>query len=145
MKNKLILCIGFLLFFTVIAIAQPCQGCGPRTMPTITANAAASFNSETFNVSGAHKGFSIDVLCTETGGTSDGTIIIQATNNTNWSTLTSTDFGNQISFLTNDTLTIVDAAVWKVSIDNPTFLKYRIQVLGTASDTTDVTATWVRK
>lgn len=87
---------------------------------------------------------SFDVLCTEVDGTSEGTLVLQGRNSSNatWQTLTSTDFGNQISFGTNDTLTIADAAAWKISIPNATFYEYQFLSSGGSGDTTQLDIWW---
>ena len=84
---------------------------------------------------------SIDVLCSNVAGTSEGTLVLQGRNHSSgtWQTLSSTDFGNQISWTAASTLTVVDAAAWKISIPDATFRYYQFASTGGAGDTTAVT------
>lgn len=89
--------------------------------------------------SGSYQSLSIDLVCTQIGGTSEGTIVLQGGNTTStYSTLSSTDFSNNVSYLTNDTLTVADAAVWKIIIDKPAFRYYNLRAVGGVGDTTQV-------
>jgi hypothetical protein len=83
---------------------------------------------------------SFDVLCSNVAGTSEGTLVLQGRNHSSgtWQTLNN-DFGDQIAFNVNDTLTVVDNAAWKISIPNATFRNYQFISTGGSGDTTAVT------
>lgn len=103
-----------------------------------TLNGNETVNFSTISVTRDYQSLSFDVLCTELGGTSDGTLIVQGRNGNdgNWTTLTTSFLAHSLEVSPNDTLTITDAAVWKAVIKEPSFSQYRIQGAGTASDTT---------
>ena len=112
-----------------------------------TLNGAETVNFTTISASGSYATLSLDVECTELGGTSDGTLILQGRNGSasEWTTLTSTYLATWGNFSPNDTLTITDGAVWKVELHDPGFLNYRVQGLGTSGDTTLVDIRWLVK
>ena len=115
---------------------------------TLNGNEFVAFPPVGFiSVTGQYRTLSIDVTCTELGGTSDGTIILQARNGADaeWSTINSGSFSNYVNFLSNDTLTITDGAVWKIEVHEPGFTQYRLYGDGTASDTTKVELWWALK
>lgn len=103
-----------------------------------TLNGNETVNFTTISVTRDYQSLSFDVLCTELGGTADGTLIVQGRNGNdgNWTTLTTAFLAHSLEVSPNDTLTITDGAVWKAVIKEPSFSQYRIQGAGTASDTT---------
>lgn len=85
----------------------------------------------------------VSVVCTELGGTSDGSLYLQGSSDgTNFVTLTETT--GKFNFYANDTLTIIDGATWLINIEK-TFNYYRVKGTGTASDTTLVTINWSKR
>lgn len=81
---------------------------------------------------------SLQALCTNTGGTSDGTIWIEASvDGKSWETLTTT--AGLFYGFPNDTLTILDAAVGMWVIEDNPFPYVRFVATGTASDSTLIT------
>jgi hypothetical protein len=102
---------------------------------------------------GSYNSLSISALCSELGGTSDGTLTLYGSNDgTNWvfvngaadshiltaspkASLTGTDM-NQI--------TITDALVANWVVD-PAYRYYRVAGVGTTADTTQVNITYVYK
>ena len=143
MKKLIIL----LSIFVVFMLAWPAEAQKVRQLADVQVDAAETIVSETITVSGGYASLSVDILCTEDGGTSDGSIVFQGRNGAsgNWTTINDDWLSTQVEFLTNDTLTIVDAAVWKVSVVPATFKEYRFSVTGTASDTTTVTFYYIIK
>lgn len=94
--------------------------------------------------SGLYSSLAIDVVASEVGGTSDGTIVLQGGNSlSSLSTLTDSDFGGSISWLSNDTLTVVDGAKWLIKIQDPAFRYYRLVATGTSGDTTALSIKYV--
>ncbi len=86
----------------------------------------------------------IQALCTEVGGTSDGTIRLeQSTDGISWEDFT--DEAGLLKSYPNDTLTIVDGAVGKWIIQKTLDYQYRLAVTGTASDTTLIIAKYIWK
>lgn len=126
-----------LLVFAVVAIAANAQ-----IWKTVTATEAdSSKGAETDyiyipNVGGFDgvKDLSIQTLCTQLGGTSDGTITIQkSVDGTSYkSMLTSVDTDLIAS---NDTLTITNGAVLTFRLKTYAY-KYRLKVEGTSGDST---------
>lgn len=83
-------------------------------------------------------GVTIQALCTNIGGTSDGTLILEGSvDNTSWETIVDDDL--VMTAYPNDTLTIVDAAVVQWVVLKNAWKYYRITGAGTASDTTLIT------
>lgn len=141
---------NIVLILFVLTVAFQANAQKKYQYDTLNGNETVNFPSDVgyISVTGDYSALSIDIDLTEIGGTSDGTLILQGRNQYNgttdgsWSTLTSADFGSWINYLTNDTLTITDGAVWKVEIHDPGFNQYRIQGAGTASDSTLVELHW---
>lgn len=80
----------------------------------------------------------IQALCTELGGTSDGTLRLQGSvDGTSYNFITSID--GKFDFYPNDTLTITDGAVIQCLITNSPFNYYRWSGSGTSGDTTLIT------
>jgi hypothetical protein len=95
--------------------------------------------AETVNFSAMAGLKTAQVTFTQLGGTSDGTMNLQASNDgTSYASVVATD---QIRFVGNDTLTITAASVWLVSNEEQ-YPYYRFTGTGTASDTTLVTIKW---
>jgi len=126
--------IAILLFacFAITANAQWYE-----TIPADTLNGAETVNWDTPIITGSFEYITIQAHCTELGGTSDGTMILQGSvDGEVYQTLT--DASGIIKGFTNDTLTITDGAtqIWTVT-DNP-LNYYRVAGTGTADDTTYV-------
>jgi hypothetical protein len=129
MKN-LVLILGF-MFLSLVGFSQ-------RLAPIDTLQ-----GNETVNFSNLLNATAIQAVCTELGGTSDGTLRLQASlDGTNFNFVTET--AGVYEFYPNDTLTITDGAVWLVNLENSPFPYHRIVGAGTASDTTEVTITYRR-
>lgn len=79
------------------------------------------------------------VTCTQLGGTSDGTLLLQGSSNgTSFVTLTE----GVVHFYPNDTLTITNGAVWIIDASASHFNYYRVRGAGTVGDTTLITIDW---
>jgi hypothetical protein len=105
------------------------------TVDTVKGDETVNFNIACMN--GGYSELVVQALCTQVGGTSDGTIVLErSVDNSSWETVTAlTDI---IVGWPNDTLTIVNAAVGLWSIREPLGC-YRLSATGTASDTTKIT------
>ena len=99
--------------------------------------------NETVNFEGMRGASQFQALCTQLGGTSDGTLLLQGSvNGSNYVTISTTS--GLLTFFPNDTLTITDGAVWLIDIKDNPFRYYRVVGAGTSSDTTLITITWVK-
>lgn len=86
----------------------------------------------------------IQALCTQIGGVSDGSLILEGSiDGTSYETITATE-GLLYAF-PNDTLTITNGAVGTWVLRDSPWIKYRIQGGGTSGDTTKVTIKYVYK
>jgi hypothetical protein len=100
--------------------------------------------NETVNFTSMQDAKQIQVVCTQLGGTSGGTLVLQGSpDGVNFSTISSTS--GLFNFYTGDTLTITNGATWLINIEKPAFSFYRIKGAGTASDTTNVTINWSKR
>lgn len=83
----------------------------------------------------------IQALCTQLGGTSDGTLLLKGSvDGVTYVTLSETT--SKINFYPNDTLTITNTAGWLIKLDENLFNYYKVVGGGTASDTTLITIKW---
>lgn len=98
----------------------------------------------TGQITGGYETLTIQALCTQIGGTTDGTLTLQGSvDGTSYVALT--DATGFVKGYPNDSLTMTNGAVtsW-VILDNP-YNDYRLKIAGTASDTTKITAKYVYK
>ena len=84
----------------------------------------------------------ISALCTQLGGTSDGTLILEgSTDGTTYVPLVET--AGLFRFYPNDTLTVTNGAKWLIIFEAKSQLKsFRVKGTGTANDTTYVGIEW---
>lgn len=83
------------------------------------------------------------VLCTEVGGTADGTLVLQgSTDGTTYVTVS--EKAGEFSFYPNDTLTITDGAGWLINITGDPFNYYKVVGAGTTGDTTAIDIEWAK-
>ena len=86
----------------------------------------------------------IQALCTQTGGVSEGTLILEASvDGISYETLTTTD--GFLYAYPNDTLTIANGAVGTWVLKDSPWIKYRLQGTGAANDSTKITIKYVYK
>lgn len=96
-------------------------------------------------VKGDYDKLTIQALCTDVGGTPDGTLILQGSvDGTSFINL-APETGVYVYRPNNDTLTITAAAIQTVEITNPGFAHYRWKVTGTANDSTLITTKYIVK
>ena len=97
--------------------------------------------AETVNFATMQNAEEVQVLCTELGGTADGTIRLEGSVDAiSWEALLETQ--DTYNFYPNDTFTVVDGAVMIINIKDDPFLYHRISGAGTTSDTTIITIKW---
>lgn len=106
-------------------------------------------DAETVNFTAMYKPSEIHVLCTEVGGTSDGTITLQGSvDGSSFVNVQPTArllyyFPDDTADLTGYTWDISDAASLIIAIEDlAPFSYYRLQGVGTSNDTTTITITW---
>ena len=87
-------------------------------------------------------GITIQALCTQLGGTSDGSLVLQGSAD-GTSYLTINDDDVTMTAYPNDTLTITNGAVVQWVILKNAWKSYRIKGVGTASDTTLITPKYI--
>jgi hypothetical protein len=138
---------GILFAILAICMIEPAtaqSGTVKHIYDTLNGNETVNFS--TIQVSGVYNSLALDIECTELGGTSDGTLRVQARNGSNaeWTTLSDYYF-NTFKAYPADTTTITDGVVMKVEIEFPSWREYRVQGIGTASDTTLVDIYYVFK
>lgn len=133
----------FISLFFVLAIFANAQKGLPVSIAsdTVNGNETIYFETETFS---QNWDLTIQVLCTNIGGTSDGTIRLeQSVDGNSWETVT--DEVGYLKSYPNDTLTILNAAVGQWVLSGTPVYKYRLAVAGTASDSTLITPVYIRK
>lgn len=130
--------------FIVCVLSLKAQTGTVRTFATNdTLQGAETVNFGPLTISGSYNALTIQALCTEIGGTADGTLWIDVSvDGTSYETLTESDGAD---FFPNDTLTIVDAAVWTLTIKDAPWKYYKIVGTGTSGDTTLITTKYILK
>lgn len=137
--KKLFLILVSVFVFIVITNAQVV-----RSVVDDTIKAAETVNFGAIRSSTSAGMLTISATCTELGGTSDGTLILQGgTTATDYITIVETT--GVFNFYPNDTLTITDGAIIHVVINDSPFKYYRWQGAGTSADTTIVSPTYMKK
>ena len=95
-------------------------------------------------ITGGYSTLTIQALCTQVGGTTDGTMTLQGSvDGTSYTPLT--DESGLVKGYPNDSLTMTNGAVQSWVIQGTPYNYYRIKVAGTASDTTLITPKYVYK
>jgi hypothetical protein len=79
----------------------------------------------------------------EVGGTSDGTGILQAANDTIYATINTVE--GAVTTIPNDTITIVDGLLQTYWLYGTPGNKYRVELTGTTGDTTRIISNYIRK
>jgi len=138
--KKLVL-IFALAILGVAASAQAGVG-RVKSLAIDTLTAATTDTSAVAYISGSYAAITFQALCTELGGTSDGSLRLEGS-------------VDGLSYLTlqegvgyaypNDTLTVTDGAIWQFKVNDAPFKYYRVIGLGTANDTTLVTLKYLLK
>ena len=138
--KKLMIILSFALI-GFVSFAQKGRPVTFATADTLNGNETVYFTSPVFT---GYETILVQALCTQVGGTSDGTLTLQGSvDGTSWVALT--DETGRLKGYPNDSLTITNGAVtqWLIT-DNP-FFKLRIKGAGTASDSTLITTKYIRK
>lgn len=129
----------FVLTLSIVALAGLNNPVNAQVLQKLDTMEGVTVANIDIPVSGSYASLSLDLLFTEVGGTSDGTVVLQGGNTlSTLTTLTTADFGNFISYSSNDTLTVTDGGQWLIDIKDPAFRYYRLVATGTTGDTTAV-------
>ena len=142
MKKLIIL----LSIFVVFMLARPAEAQRVRQLADVQVDEVETLFSDVITISGGYATLSVDILCTEDGGTADGNIQLQSRNGSNgtWTYMGEFFSGNFLEITDADSImTITDAAVFRVVLTPAPFLEYRFAVVGTVSDTTTVTFSYL--
>lgn len=115
-----------------------------KSVAVDTLNGSETVNFTLSSITGSYESVAIQALCTEIGGTSDGTLILQGSVD-GTSYITMTDVVGVLTSYPNDTLTITNGAVVQYVVHDNPFNYYRVQGGGTASDSTLVTVKYTYK
>lgn len=127
----IILCVGF----TVNA----------QRSITVASNGTTVANSTTMQ-----DPIEIQVLATNVGGTTDGTLTLQGSvDNTTFQNIQPTAgsyiyFPDDTTDLTGYTWTMTDGGSLLIGLEKRPFTYYRIRVAGTVNDTTTLTIKWIK-
>ena len=137
--KKLFSLIVCLVAFVALAQAQTVVASGSDTLK---GNETVNFTPVVSSTSSGV--LTMQALCTEIGGTSDGTLLLQGSvDGISYQTVNT--LTGIFDFQPNDTLTITDGAVMQAIIRDSPFKYFRWQGAGTASDTTLITPKHHRK
>ena len=139
MKKLLIM-----LVFAVVAMAASAQRGSVKSLPAVSIEGAETVDLGTIVATGNYRAIDIQAVCTETGGTADGTIILKGSVD-GLSYITIQDAAGLLKAYPNDTLTITDGAVWNVVIQDVPFKYIKATGTGDTGDTTSVQIKYVFK
>lgn len=135
----------FILAFVVVAIAANAQRQRVITLDVDTLQGNETVSFETIKVTGSYNSIAIQGLCTQLGGTSDGTLTLYGSiDGTNWSFLNGVGGKVIASPKASNTgtdlnqITITNALVPSWEVEGSAMRYYKIVGAGTASDTTKV-------
>jgi len=142
----------FMLVFAIVAMATSAQRERVVTLDVDTLQGAETVSFETFYTSGTYSTVSVQGLCTQLGGTSDGTLTLYGSNDgTNWTfingvgglLIASPKASNTGTDLNQITITNTLVPSWTV-LGSP-FNRMKIVGVGTTGDTTKVNLTVILK
>lgn len=140
MKNLIVLFVLALLSFGTVEAQRGTV----YTLAVDTLQGAETVNFEAIKITGDYNSIVIQALCTQTGGTSDGSLILKGSvDGVTYTTLVTTD--NFLYAYPNDTLTITNGASVQWVLDATPFLYYRVTGAGTSGDSTKVAIKYVYK
>lgn len=138
--------ILILLGFIVSSVAINAQVGRIYTVAVDTINGNETVNFTLGQITGGYETLTIQALCTQVGGTSDGTLILQASvDGTSYITIQDDTYSTLLKSYPNDTLTITNGAVGTWIVKNVPYNFYRLRGAGTTGDSTLITAKYVYK
>ena len=132
------------LFVMVPSFASFAQTGVVKTLPIDTLDNTAPRTSSIITASGQYNSLAITALCTQLGGTSDGSLTLQGSvDGTSYVALT--DYEGFSKGYANDTLTMTNGAIGQWAILKTPFIYYKIKYAPSGSHTTRVTAKYIYK
>jgi len=144
-----------ILVFAVAAMAANAQRGRVITLTPDTLQGSETVNFEAFQTTGSYNSISVQGLCTELGGTADGTLALYGSNdvsNIGWTLINGVGAGiltaSPMASLADTTLnviTITDALTPSWTVKGSPFRNWKVVGVGTASDTTLVELTVILK
>ena len=140
MKKITMLLVGFLFAFVSYGQIEVVH-----TAPYDSVLKVETVYTGLINLSGSYSSLVIQGLCTDVGGTPDGTLILQGSVDGTTFTNLAPEPGVIIYRPNNDTLTITAGAVQTVEFVGNPYNFYRWKATGTANDSTLITTTYVYK
>jgi len=143
------------LFLAIIALGVISYGqkAKTHTLTVDTIKGAETVNFDLGQVTGGYETFTVQALCTQTGGTSDGTLTLYGSvDGTSWvfinavgaETLTASPKAS-ITGADLNQLTITDAMVGSWVVKDTPYLYWRVAGVGTSGDSTSVAVTYTYK
>lgn len=135
-----------LLLIAVMAIGMiaTAQIGAVKTLTIATLDTAETKYSSIATVSASYNAITFQALCTQIGGTSDGTLRLEGSvDGITYRTIN--EKSGFALFTPNDTLTITNGASWQAVILKAPFKYYRVAGTGTNKDTTAVTIKYILK
>jgi hypothetical protein len=143
-----------ILFVCMVSLASFGQAGSVKTQAVDTLNGAETVAFAATEVFASNYTLTMVALCTEVGGTSDGTLWVEGSvDGTSYQRITY-QTGLNANFYASDstkitksesTFTIVDALSVSVTFENTNFRYYRFKGTGTSGDTTLITPKYVWK
>lgn len=135
--------IALLSVMLLVAVSYAQVG-AVKTLAIDTLDNTNPRTSDIIIASGAYSSLAMTALCTQLGGTSDGTLTLSGSvDGISYKQITSA--AGIAKFYTADTHTITSGSVWGVVIHNAPWKYYKVIGTGTASDTTLVTIKYIFK
>jgi len=141
----------FALVFSVFIVNAQRGTLNTVTVDTLQGSETVNFTA--FQLNGSYNAVSVSALCTQLGGTSDGTLAMYGSNDgTNYTLIDGANPGvlvaspyASIADTTENVITITNGLVANWVVINTPYRYYRVTGVGTASDTTKVNITYVYK
>lgn len=135
----------FILAFVIVAIAANAQRQRVITLAVDTLQGSETVSFETINVTGNYTSIAVQGVCTQLGGTSDGTLTLYGSvDGSNWTFLNGVGGRVIASPKASNTgtdlnqLTITSGLVPSWEVQNSAMRYYKIVGVGTLADTTKV-------
>jgi hypothetical protein len=141
------------LLVSLFAMATMAQRGTLNTLAVDTLQGSETVNFATFSLNGSYNAVSVTALCTELGGTSEGTLALYGSNDgTSWVFINGVGgeviTASPVASITGadlNQLTITDALVANWVVKDTPFRRYRVTGVGATGDTTQVNITYVYK
>jgi hypothetical protein len=145
--------ILFLIAFLFVVLGTQAQRGSVITVDADTLNGAETVNFEIASFKAAHNLLTINAVCANIGGTSDGTLTLYGSlDNSSWVFINGVGAGvltasPQASITGADLnqITITDALIASWTVKDLPYIYYRIAGVGTSGDSTLISPTYIYK